>query len=121
MPVFKKKSKKNMLDMVPFRVIKTYTEKDGLITLNLPKFKKPFFSKWLVPKNKSEDIHIKLDLLGSLVWKNIDGVKTVQAVCDVVKIEVSDASILQNLEERSAKFITELYKSRFINFTEEKQ
>lgn len=107
--------------MVPFRVIKTYSEKDGLITLNLPKFKKPFFSKWLVPKNKSEDIHIKLDLIGSLVWKHMDGVKSVQAICDAVKLDMLNADNLQNLEERAAKFITELYKSRFINFTEEKQ
>lgn len=107
--------------MVPFRVIKTYSEKDGLITLNLPKFKKPFFSKWLIPKNKSEDIHINLDLIGSLVWKHMDGVRSVQAICDAVKLDMPNAGNLQNLEERAAKFITELYKSRFINFTEEKQ
>lgn len=107
--------------MVPFRVIKTYTENDGLITLNLPKFKSPFFSKWLVPKNKSENINIKLDLLGSLVWKNMDGTRSVQAICDAVKLDVQDEKTLQGLEERAAKFITELYKSRFINFKEEKQ
>ena len=120
MPLFKKKADKNILDMVPFHVIKTFTEKEGLITLHLPKFKNPFFSKWLVPKGKSEAINIKFDKNGSLVWKHMDGIKSVQKICDIIRLTATDGSDLTNLEERSAKFITELYKSRFINFTEEK-
>ncbi|HEX3007411.1 MAG TPA: hypothetical protein VHO90_07325 [Bacteroidales bacterium] len=75
MPLFKKKIEKNILEMVPFHVIKTFTENEGLITLHLPKFKKAFFSKWLIPKGKSETINIKFDKNGSLVWKHIDGKK----------------------------------------------
>lgn len=119
MPLFKKKIEKNILEMVPFHVIKTFTENEGLITLHLPKFKKAFFSKWLIPKGKSETINIKFDKNGSLVWKHIDGKKNIQQICDAIRALPAEEEV-SNLEERSAKFITELYKSRFINFMEDK-
>ena len=120
MALFKKKEEKNILDMVPFHVINNFTEKEGLITLNLPKFKKPFLSKWLVPNNKSEFIQIHLDKYGSQVWRQIDGKKSVQGICNEITKSAVEGEEIPDLEERSAKFITELYKSRFINFMEEK-
>lgn len=107
--------------MVPYHVIRSFTENDGMVTLHLPKFKNPFFSKWLIPKSKTSTINIRFDQTGSLVWKHIDGRRSVQEICDVIRQSASGDSNFADLEERSAKFITELYKSRFINFMEEKK
>lgn len=120
MPLFKKKAEKNILEMIPNQVIKNFTEKDGLVTLNLPKFKSPFFSKWLLPKGKSPFIHIKLDKIGSKVWVQMDGKKSLQDICDKIRKNTDKEGEIPCLEERAAKFITELYKSRFINFMEDK-
>lgn len=120
MPLFSKKEERNILGMVPKHVVENFTETDGLVTLNLPKFKQPFFSKWLIPRGKSSFIHIKFDKIGSQVWKQIDGKKNLQEICNAIKPNLQEKEIV-NLEERSAKFITELYKSRFINFMEDKQ
>lgn len=107
--------------MVPSHVIQSYSENDGIITLHLSKFKSPFFSKWLIPKGKSETIQIRFDKNGSMVWKAMDGRRSVQEICDVIRQSAAGESHLTDLEERSAKFVTELYKSRFINFMEEKK
>jgi hypothetical protein len=120
MPLFTKKDERNILEMVPKRVVENFTDIDGLVTLNLPKFKRPFFSKWLIPQGKSSFIHIKFDKMGSHVWRQIDGKKNLQEICNTFKPALTEDEIV-NLEERSAKFLTELYKSRFINFMEDKQ
>lgn len=106
--------------MIPYHVITNYTVNDHLVTLNLPKFKRAFFSKWLVPSHKTPFIHIKLDKNGSAVWTRIDGSKNIQAICDAIREVTPEAEQIADLEERTAKFITELYKSRFIKFKEDK-
>jgi hypothetical protein len=121
MPIFKKKPDKNILEMVPYHVVKNYTEENGLITLNLPKFKSPVFTKWLVPNGKSPYIHIKFDKNGSQVWKHINGADSIQKICDRIRENFPGDEGLNQLEERAAKFITELYKSRFIRFADENQ
>lgn len=107
--------------MVPYHVVKNFTEENGLITLNLPKFKSPVFTKWLVPNGKSPYIHIKFDKTGSQVWKQINGINNIQKICDRIREDSSGDLDLNYLEERAAKFITELYKSRFIKFNDENQ
>lgn len=106
--------------MIPYRVIENFTEKDGLVTLNLPKFKSTFMNNWLVPKNKSSHIHINFDVNGSRVWLQIDGNRNLQQICDAIRTTLPEGTEIADLEDRSAKFITELYKSRFIKFMEEK-
>lgn len=120
MSFLEKNKKANILEMVPHRVIENFTEKDGLVTLNLPKFKSSFMTNWIVPKNKSSHIHVNFDINGSRVWLQIDGKKSLQQICDVIRATLPEGTQIPDLEERSAKYITELYKSRFIKFMEEK-
>ncbi|NJK97476.1 MAG: PqqD family protein [Bacteroidales bacterium] len=120
MGLFEKKKNNNILDMIPFRVVENFTENNGLVTLNLPRFKSPAFSKWVLPKGKSPYIEVKLDKNGSRVWLQINGNRNLQQICDIIRTALSEGQEIPDLEERTAKFITELYKSRFIKFMEEK-
>ena len=83
----------------------------------------------LVPKFESRVIHtlfprtqmlfyrIKLDDLGSKVWKNIDGEKNINGISRVVVNEMGEkAQPAEEFEERISKFMSLLYDRRYISF-----
>jgi hypothetical protein len=119
MPLFSKNNQINLLDKVPCILLANYSEKEDRIILHIPKFKNPILLKWLVPQHKSGVINIKLDSKGSKIWKYMDGERSIQQICDILRETELPGEQLHDLEERTAKFITELYKSRFIKFKEE--
>jgi hypothetical protein len=115
--MFKKKPI-NYLSMIPIRVIKEFTEENGKVTLLIPKFKHPFFQKFFIPKRKSAHFRIHLDALGSQVWKQIDGKKDVGLICSELSASIPSGQAAgdDQFEYRVTKFLSELYKSRFIRF-----
>ncbi len=113
----KKQTVQNYLTMVPVKNVKEFTETDGKIILLLPKFKNEKFGRWFIPRRKSAHFRIHLDDLGSKVWIEIDGNKSVDEICQSLESQFSkDSEQVNQLEERITKFLTELYKSRFITF-----
>jgi hypothetical protein len=114
-----KKKPHNYLDMVPVRNVQEYTEEEGKITLLIPKFKSEWMRKWLISRNRSKHIHARLDTLGSKVWRNIDGVNDVSTICQNVSEQIkSENKTEEQLDERIATFLTQLYKHRLIIFRE---
>ncbi len=105
----------NSLDLIPVRLHEHETEENGLITLLVPRFKNKFLSRYLVPKNKSRYFKIKLDEIGSLAWKSMDGQKSIREICDILSQELGDK--VQPVEERLSKFCFMLYEQRYITFT----
>jgi hypothetical protein len=120
MRFIKKRNPLNLLEMVPLLVLTDFSETDNKITLHIAKFKNQVLSSLLVPKHKTKTINIRLDIYGSGVWKLIDGKRTIQEICDQLRTTLPDGEPSTDLEERTAKFITELNKSRFIKLMEEK-
>lgn len=118
--VFSRKKQINYLSLVPVGVVKEFTEENGRITLLIPKFKHPFFQRFFIPKHKSPHFRIHLDELGSLVWKQIDGKKNVEQICSGLAGSINPDSIPDEgqLESRVTKFLTELYKNRFVKLEE---
>jgi hypothetical protein len=62
--------------MVPVRNIIEFTRDGDEITLLLPKFRKAWMRKWLIPRRRSAHIKIHLDKTGSKVWELIDGTRS---------------------------------------------
>lgn len=117
-----KKKQVNYLSLIPIRAVKEFTETDGRITLLIPKFKRPFFQKFFIPKRNSPHFRIHLDEMGSQVWKQMDGKQNVELICSKLSESLnSELSPNDQLEYRVTKFLTELYKSRFIIFEEMKK
>jgi hypothetical protein len=112
------KHQTNYLDMIPARNVQEFTEdKTGQITLLIPKFKKAWMSKWLIPEKRSKHFRIHLDEQGSEIWRLIDGKKNAGEICDLLfqqKPEESNAN--SQFEIRVTKFMSQLYKNRFILF-----
>jgi hypothetical protein len=120
--MFFKKEPINYLSLVPVRVVKEFTEENGRITLLIPKFKHPFFQRFFIPKHKSPHFRIHLDELGSQVWRSIDDKQNVGQICSALAGSVNPDSFPDNeqLEYRVTKFLTELYKNRFVRLDEAK-
>ncbi len=116
------KRKVNYLEQVPLRNVEYIEEQGQRITLLIPKFKSERLRRILVPRSRSPYIKVRLDELGSLVWQQIDGVKTVGEICELIGHEEAapEKPISQghnhSIEERMTRFLSELYKSHFILF-----
>jgi hypothetical protein len=114
---FKKPPPKNYLTLIPVQVTKKHTETDGNITLLVPKFKNANFSKWFIPKHKSPYFKIHLDEPGSMLWLLIDGTCNVEEICIKFRHSLESAGKpADQIEERVTKYLSQLFKGRFINF-----
>jgi len=56
---------------------------------------------------------IRLDPVGSLVWRQLDGRRTVRQVCDEVRRELGDA--VEPVEERVGTFVGHLFKLELVS------
>jgi len=112
--MFRKKQNINFLELTPVHN-KSFEDNNGLITIVFPKFKNKFLQR-LIPKNKSSDIRISLDEVGSSVWKLIDGNTKVNEIIQSLKKKFGEELI--QAEQRTLKFLSMLYQHRFIYFKE---
>ncbi len=104
----------NLLELTPVR-INGHEEVDGLVNILIPKFKKEFMKK-IIPKNKSKDIRVKLDELGSAAWLAIDGNKNVLTIVEELKQSFGDK--IEPAVARVSQFINGLYANNLLYFKE---
>jgi len=103
--------------MVPIRNVGEFKLDGERITLLIPKFRKEWMRKWLVPPNRSKYIRIHLDEMGSKVWHLIDGERNTDEICNLIKNHLSLQDDPDNpIEFRVTGFLNHLYKNRFILF-----
>lgn len=106
---------KNLWELVPIRKFDfEINEEDSLVSILIPKFTNKFLVKTLMSRLKHPFIKVKLDEIGSAIWLEIDGVKTVGEIASVIEIKFRDK--VQPVEERFQKFFSQLYHHKFINF-----
>ena len=117
----KKKNKtvsKNYLEKKPMRKNGLeWTEKDGLVTLNI--YNKGVFKKItqvLLKKPKISYVH--LDELGSFVWPLLDGEKDIMAIGEAVKERFAEKA--EPLYTRLAKYFQILDSYGFVQWNEQK-
>ncbi len=118
MKLFRTKSeplKINYLELTPVRVAEFEQNEDKVIIL-IPKFETPVFRKILIPPHKKENIHIKLDEIGSTLWLLIDGETKVSDLCSTMNEKFQEK--IQPVEERVTYFLTQLYDNKYIKFKE---
>jgi len=119
MKLFKSKKKENQLnflELTPIQKFEHFENEENIITIKIPKFQNSSISKFLIPKTKSEFIHVKLDKIGSMVWKSITGENNVASICEKMVENTSENS--EDLQMRITQYLTILHKQRLIKYKE---
>ena len=87
---------------------------NGRVRLSIPRFKTRlgrFFCRMI---GMSEQVHVKLDEMGSAVWNEIDGTKTVKKIGQKVSARFQDKA--EPLYPRLAEYLARLEKNGFISY-----
>lgn len=79
--------------------------------LLVPRFRRGPLARWLQPRLKRPYIHVKLDTIGSFVWKLCDGKTTFGEIAQAMRQEFKEQA--EPAEERLQKFLIILQKNKF--------
>jgi hypothetical protein len=113
----------NLLELTPEQRVGWETAENGSVVVLVPKFQHELLVKWLVPHLRYPHVRVKLDKLGSFVWKQCDGKTTVATMADKMRSEFADSA--ESAEDRIRTFLLMLEKSDLVNLnaheTEKKQ
>ncbi|MCX6270214.1 MAG: PqqD family protein [Bacteroidetes bacterium] len=104
----------NYLDLIPSPILSHQIEESGLVTLLVPRFRSPFWSRFINQHTPKKDILLKLDELGSSTWILLDGKRTVEQIC--IELTLTLGEKIHPAEERVTKFLSQLYRNKFISF-----
>ena len=109
----------NQLQLHPIRLHEHEKTKDGNVYLKVPKFRKRWMRDFFISGHRKKHFTIYLDELGTATWLEIDGMKTVQQICDRLKEKMGDkVEPHAEVEERVSKYLSQLYEQRYITFRE---
>ena len=72
----------------------------------VPKFRHPWMVRWVLPYLRAKHFRVKLDGLGSAVWRSCDGETEVAAIADRVREEFGAAA--EPLHDRIGSFLKKL-------------
>jgi Coenzyme PQQ synthesis protein D (PqqD) len=110
--------KANLLDLTPVRLHEHEEEEKDKVVILVKKFKNVRFSYFALGRH-SPVIRIRLDEIGSEVWKAMDGVSDVATMLDRLNTLWHDLPEKTNgLEKRLTGFLSIMYDNRYISFRE---
>lgn len=119
--LFRKSGKKqqnqvNLFDIIPIRNYESEILENGRVNILIPKFTNKFLSEFLMPRLRHPFIKVNLDEIGSTVWLEIDGKKTVNEIAQTLENKFGEK--IQPIEERLSKFISQMIYHKFISYKE---
>ena len=85
---------------------------DGLVELKVPKFKSNFGKSFCNIVRKEETFVAKMDKIGSIVWENCDGKKSVKTILNKVKKAYPDE---KNIDQRLFFFLQQMHDINYLN------
>jgi hypothetical protein len=103
----------NLLELTPVQRVPWETGESGTVVVLVPKFRNPMLVRWLVPRMKFPHFRVKLDAIGSFVWKMCDGTTTVAEMAGKMTTEYGDTAA--SAQERIRKFLLTLEKTDLVN------
>ena len=107
-------SVEEFLQQKPKRLdFKWSTNEEGLVEIMVPKFKGNLGKTFCKVIRKENMFIANLDRLGSLVWENCDGEKTVDKILEIVKKEFPGEN---NMDQRLFSFIQQMVSLNYIDY-----
>ena len=102
----------NLWELTPLRNAKWETTEEGKVVVLVPKFKNPFLVKWVLPYLAKPFFRIKLDDIGSLIWKQCDGATSLSTIAELLKQTFGDA--VEPVDARINKFLNHLERGELL-------
>ena len=96
----------NLWELTPLRNAKWETTEEGKVVVLVPKFKNSFLVKWILPHLAKPFFRIKLDDIGSMIWKQCDGATTISIIAESLKNTFGKT--VEPVDERINKFLNHL-------------
>jgi hypothetical protein len=109
----KKEQKANLLEMKPRHNVRWEKKEGDQIVLLLPKFTNKYLVRWILPRMKKPEFHIKLDERGSFVWELCDGSLSVMEIVDRLKERFPDDK--NDLYHRTGRYIQQMVREKFLH------
>ena len=82
----------NLLELTPMQRVPWEQAENGTVVVLVPKFRNPLVVRYLVPHLRYPHVRVKLDAMGSFVWKLCDGKTTVAAMAERMIAEFGDSA-----------------------------
>jgi len=89
------------------------TNAEGHVEMTVPKFKGNLGKSFCKVIRKENIFTANMDRLGSLVWKNCDGERTVGQILEIVKKEFPEE---KNTDQRLFSFIQQMGSLNYIDY-----
>lgn len=107
-----KQTQFNLLDTIPACAGDVRTEWEGeYAVLILPRFRKAWMQRWLLPKSLSPCVRMQLEEHGTAVWRLVDGERTVR---EIIELLASHFEGDEFYPSRVAAYLMQLQKDGFI-------
>lgn len=104
----------NFFDLIPERNCNFVKLENGLIAVMKPKFQNRLLVKYLIPRLKKPFITIHLDEIGSHIWQNCDGQKTIKQITERLRADFGEK--VDPVSDRVILFFQKLYNLQLIKY-----
>jgi hypothetical protein len=108
----KEKQFLNLWELKPKRNAEWETNTEGNVVVLFPKFQNPFLVKWILPYLSKPFFKIKLDAVGSAIWKQCDGINPVSIIAESLKQQFGES--IEPIEKRINSFLNQLERGDLI-------
>ena len=85
----------------------------GLVQIKIPKFTGSFGKSFCRIIKKDNEFSANMDKIGSIVWKNCDGKKTVKDILDILKKEFPKE---KDIDQRLFLFLQQMKSLNYLNY-----
>ena len=89
------------------------TNDDGLVEIKVPKFQSSFGKSFCNVIKKDNKFTANMDKIGSIVWKNSDGVTTVKEILEILRKEFPKE---ENMDQRLFLFLQQMGNLGYIAY-----
>jgi hypothetical protein len=104
----------NLLTLTPERRADWEAGADGRVVIRIPKFRGRL-GRWIVPRLRRPYFNVRLDALGSVIWRLCDGQTPVSTMAERLEHELGpEAGDAQALLERIAAFLRHLERGDLV-------
>ena len=107
-------TEEEFLRFIPFRAEYEWSSsREGFVEIKVPKFTSKLGKSFCKVIKKENIFTAKMDKMGSIVWNNCDGKKTVKDILELIKKEFPDE---KNINQRLYLFIQQMRNLNYLYY-----